>query len=121
MACCRMAAHCPGSGVPRPVCDGGGVGQLRMGDAMSEALRLADALDERRVTRWVHATGETPKASGYAVDAECAQAAAELRRLHAVNEELLEALKAMLAIWEDRSDASDKARAAIAKATGETK
>jgi hypothetical protein len=52
-----------------------------------EALRLADALDERRVTRWVHATGETPKASGYAVDAECAQAAAELRRLHAEVEE----------------------------------
>ena len=47
-----------------------------------KALRLADALDERRVTRWVHATVETPQASGYSVDAECAQAAAELRRLH---------------------------------------
>jgi len=43
--------------------------------------------------------------------------------LHAVNEELLEALKAMLTNWEEHpaygSDAADKARAAIAKATGE--
>ncbi len=64
-----------------------------MTDKRPLALRLADALDERCVTRWVHATGETPRAAGYAVDAECAQAAAELRRLHSVNAQLLEALE----------------------------
>lgn len=55
-----------------------------MTDKQPKALWLADALDERRVTRWVHATGDTPRAAGYAVDVECAQAAAELRRLHEV-------------------------------------
>ena len=74
-----------------------------------EALRLADAID----LGWLENV-DPDKA-----DIDMIQT--ELRRLHAVNEELLEALKAMLAIWEDRSDASDKARAAIAKATGETK
>ena len=54
-------------------------------------------------------------------DPEQAQAAAELRRLHAVNEELLEALNALL---NDVGRANSmlgavKARAAIAKATGE--
>ena len=50
--------------------------------------------------------------------------AAELRRLHALNQELLEALKDMLDNHEDActgygEGAADKARAAIAKATGE--
>jgi hypothetical protein len=52
------------------------------------ALRLAERLERRRLTRWVHATGETPQASGYVVDQDCAEAAAELRRLHAENERL---------------------------------
>ena len=39
-------------------------------------------------------------------------------RLIAAAPDLLEALKTMLAIWEDGSDAADKARAAIAKAGG---
>ena len=46
-------------------------------------------------------------------------AAAELRRLHAVNTELLEALKAMLENRGDYTELRDTARAAIAKATGE--
>jgi hypothetical protein len=50
--------------------------------------------------------------------------AAELRRLHALNQELLEALKDMLDNHEDActgygEGATDKARTAIAKATGE--
>ena len=65
------------------------------------ALKLADALDKYR----------TPP--------EAAQAAAELRRLHEANQELLEVLKEILDgegksfrnIWE-------QARAAIAKAEG---
>jgi len=84
-----------------------------------EALRLADALMEPVV-----------------LDKHAMQAAAELRRLHAVNEELLEALKWIerrcpeLFIkepiptklhWEAAYDAGACARAAIAKATGETK
>lgn len=63
------------------------------------------------------------------------QAASELRRLHALNHELLEALQAMLEVhgvtqgYADKHieipqswvEVSDIARAAIAKATGETK
>ena len=60
-----------------------------------EALRLADALDTRVVPRWIHSTGQTPQQSGYAVDAECVQAAAELRRLHA----LLQEWEAKAATW----------------------
>lgn len=51
------------------------------------------------------------------------RAAAELRRLHSVNADLLKALKDMLDGHEDActgygEGAADKARAAIAKATG---
>ena len=70
-----------------------------------EALRLAERLERYDATR-----------SGYAK--HCSLAAAELRRLHEVNEELLVALKALVeadapdyiksSIWE-------QARAAIAK------
>lgn len=63
-----------------------------------EALRLADELD----------------AAPYS--SQCTNAAAaELRRLHAVNQELLEALKDMNA----RYGLTDLAREAIAKAEGE--
>jgi hypothetical protein len=69
-----------------------------------EALRLAECLDEPQ----------------YLMHIQAAQAAAELRRLHAVNGELLEALKALC---ESHSRFSggvwDKARAAIAKAEGQ--
>ena len=85
-----------------------------------EALRLADRL--------------TP-ADYYEFDASlhCPQAAAELRRLHAENTELLEALKILDEAYcnvgqemnrKDRADGRQaliKARAAITKATGETK
>lgn len=75
-----------------------------------EALRLADALEELDA-QFSH-TGL------------CGEAAAELRRLHALNQELLEALKDMLDNHEDActgygEGATDKARTAIAKATGE--
>jgi len=46
-------------------------------------------------------------------------AAEELRRLHAVNEELVTALKAMLDNAHDYTATRDKARAAIAKAGGQ--
>ena len=70
-----------------------------------EALRLADELVE------------TPfKSTRYT-------AAAELYRLHEVNQELLEALEAALKLIElvmpIDGDVTRKARAAIAKATGE--
>ena len=70
-----------------------------------EALRLADVFD----------------AFDIPLDRE---AAAELRRLHEVNTELLEALKGMMD-WEVRNivfysnPAHKRAEAAIAKATGE--
>jgi len=66
-----------------------------------EALRLADELDEK------------PDSDGH-----CRQAAAELRRLHAVNAQLLEALEELDAKPE-HTGSWLKARAAIAKATGE--
>ena len=61
-----------------------------------EALRLADELATRCVTRWVHSTGEMPRADGYAMDVECVKAAAELRRLHVEVERLREAAKQAL-------------------------
>jgi hypothetical protein len=79
-----------------------------------EALRLADRLD-------LYAAGDKHQR-----DTE--EAAAELRRLHAVNQELLAALKDvktdtdgrfMSNIGQDRAYAT--ARAAIAKAEGEAK
>jgi hypothetical protein len=50
----------------------------------------------------------------------CHQAAAELRRLHEVNAELVEALKDILS-WEENEEMTwyPKARAALAKAAGE--
>jgi hypothetical protein len=94
-----------------------------MGNQEPVALWLAERLERRRLTRWVHATGETPRASGYVVDQDCAEAAAELRRLHDLNGELLEALK--LAVRQNEHDMLmtgeelRNARAAIARAEGE--
>ena len=64
-----------------------------------EALRLAGVLDNY----------------GYK---DTDDAAAELRRLHEVNQDLLEALKDVM-YWENGKPEWDVARAAIAKATGE--
>jgi hypothetical protein len=79
-----------------------------MTDTKPEALRLADELES------------------FCVDAPVFQAADELRRLHEVNAELLEALKQTMS-WIDNwspeftydpdwSNHEDKAKAAIAKA-----
>lgn len=82
-----------------------------------EALRLADALEQQFPV-------------GTAQDYLDGESAKELRRLHEVNQELLEALRGMLALDEEhhqRGHCDDdvcaevrKARAAIAKATGES-
>jgi hypothetical protein len=68
-----------------------------------EALRLADILNEESESWWDDA------------------AAAELRRLHAVNQELLALLKECIHFveYDPRNVIGKKARAAIAK--GETK
>jgi hypothetical protein len=70
------------------------------------ALRLADELDEY----WD--SGEAYGLVRYAAD--------ELRRLSALNGELLDALKQMLEVWEEDpaygATHADKARAAIARA-----
>lgn len=52
-----------------------------------EALRLADKLEQRRQIRWVHSTGGSPRSDGLQLDALCMEAAAELRRLAAVETE----------------------------------
>lgn len=73
-----------------------------------EALRLADAIDPRNESEL------------YWRDRE--DAAAELRRLYAVNEEMLEALKVVLDDLEYKHHARviDVAHAAIAKVEGKT-
>jgi hypothetical protein len=74
-----------------------------------EALRLAERLERYDATR-----------SGYAK--HCSLAAAELRRLHEVNQELLAALKELVEVDAPdyiKSSIWEQARAAIAK--GEVK
>lgn len=72
-----------------------------------EALRLADDLDAEFVQgRITNYTGRN--------------AAAELRRLHALSAELLEALKDVM-YWDNSKPEWEAARAAIAKAKGEMK
>jgi hypothetical protein len=83
-----------------------------MTDKQPEALRLADGLEQGFQTG--------------SISAQLDQAAAELRRLHEVNAELLKVLND-LADWEsgevsgymDAPWVAQKARVAIAKATGE--
>ena len=78
--------------------------------AKSEALRLADELQ---------AISKNPWAKHWE---RCLEAAAELRRLSAVNAELLEALKRLMSettTMQDALEAAQQARAAIAKAEGE--
>ena len=84
-----------------------------MNEQQHEALRLAECL-EKTWWRWKN----NPTNELYA--------AAELRRLYALNTDLLEALKELLdREWQDDEGdytlemARRKARAAIAKATGE--
>ncbi len=77
-----------------------------MTDKQPEALRLADALDPK------------DEGSKTVLTIYLADAAAELRRLHEVNAELLEALE-FCAGTSYITDAHDVAKAAIAKATGE--
>jgi len=73
-----------------------------MTDKQPEALRLAACLEE----------------PDYCTILQMRQAAAELRRLHEVNAELVEALE-FCAGTSYITDAHDVAKAAIAKATGE--
>jgi hypothetical protein len=74
-----------------------------------EALRLADALEQQFPI-------------GTAQEYLDGEAAAELRRLHEVNQELLEVLKEVVS-WEETHQMTwaQKAQAAILKATGESK
>ena len=44
---------------------------------------IVERLRARQVTNWVHATGQTPRASGKRTDPLCAAAADEIERLRA--------------------------------------
>ena len=44
---------------------------------------ITERLRARRLTRWINATGQTPQASGYSVDAECQEAADVIESLRA--------------------------------------
>ena len=91
-----------------------------------EALRLAHALEE-----CLDVGGSSSDAMGLTdwSQKQCDLAAAELRRLHSLNAELLEALKASIEPlviyraygWSDRGRVINKAEAAIALATQEAK
>jgi hypothetical protein len=72
-----------------------------MSTQQPEALRLADELEQ----------------GTYLLSVERDVTAAELRRLHSVNAELLEALRE-ISTAENRRRMAEIARAAIAKATG---
>ncbi len=74
-----------------------------MTDKQPEALRLADLLENEK-----HVT-----------DLALFKAAAELRRLHQVNAELVEALTGVVRVADRATVEFDAAKAAIAKATGE--
>ena len=75
-----------------------------MTDKQPEALRLADAI--------THPEGEPNWET-------CVKAAAELRRLHEVNAELVEALIGVVRVADRATVEFDAAKAALAKATGE--
>jgi hypothetical protein len=96
------------------------------------ALRLADALKERKATHHTYSgTGKVTLVTGNSADPLCRDAAAELRRLHAVNAELLEALKQIAATKNLAKELEAEwcpaatsmvwvARAAIARAEGQS-
>jgi hypothetical protein len=76
-----------------------------MTDKLPEALRLAESLD-------LYSTGDKHQR-----DVE--QAATELRRLHEVNAELVEALIGVVRVADRATVEFAAAKGAIAKATGE--
>ncbi len=79
---------------------------------------ITERLRSRVVTRWVHATGESPQASGYTPDAECAEAADTIEALRAE----IEALKQDAERWHDMlrryHAASQRVYAAIGSVDG---
>lgn len=90
--------------------------------AQPEALRLAESLANADRTLVMHERASDvvfyrPRDKGSDIDL----AAAELRRLHALNAELLEALRKLLAMADSHNiggASRAQARAAIQKATG---
>ena len=76
-----------------------------------DALQLADELDRAadRITRYTSSTG----------DGLLIEAAAELRRLHEVNQELVTALEFMVVGADAMGWSTREARAALAKAGGQ--
>lgn len=82
-----------------------------MTDKQPKALRLADAVCD--YTRW---GCETPEAATLRRQKTHKEAAAELRRLHEVNAELVEAVRAALS---DDQPYIERCKAALVKATGE--
>lgn len=88
--------------------------QFHSSQKQPEALRLANEFDNGE---WIAATGQWRE-----------EAATELRRLHAVNQELLEALLLMVRTHDEPAESLlqemkeqawlSQARAAIAKSTG---
>lgn len=81
---------------------------------------ITERLRARRVTRWVHATGQAPQASGYSVDAECQEAADAIESRDATIAELRSAFETatrQLGEWAEAMrktvDERDKLRAQV--------
>jgi hypothetical protein len=80
-----------------------------MTDKQPEALRLAE-----KIYKWARDYSTT-----WDEDRMLTEAAAELRRLHEVNAELVEALTGVVRVADRATVEFDAAKAALAKATGE--
>lgn len=78
-----------------------------------KALELAHRLATRRVTNWVHATGDTPKSNGFRPDHECAEAASILRTQHAELEDLRALLRTQRTVINDQQTELDRKSDAI--------
>lgn len=78
-----------------------------------KALDMAHRLATRKVTNWVHATGDTPRSSGFCSDQECVEAAALLRTQHAELEALRASIRTQRAVIDDQQTELDRKSDAI--------
>lgn len=78
-----------------------------------KALGLANKLAARKITNWVHATGDTPRSSGFCSDQECVEAATLLRTQHAELEDLRALLRTQRTVINDQQTELDRKSDAI--------
>ena len=96
-------------------------------DLIIDALEMAEVSDENKQPEALRLAAFLDSLDVRSIDRiqNCVSAAAELRRLHEVNQELLEVLKKLCKAADnghvaDYSNLWDEARTALVKATGES-